>query len=311
VGSDRGKRLIASGEWIVFRTRLLRPAFLRYFVISNTFHERFMKTVSGVGGSLLRAKPGEVAKIPIPVPPLSEQERIVKLLDEADELRKLRAQADSRTAQLIPALFDEMFGDPVKNSVRCPFLPLGEIVDFGSGATPSKERPEFWNGKIPWVSPKDMKAGDLYDSEDHVSDLAFQSTKFRLYPRDTVLIVVRGMILAHTVPICVCRVRAVINQDMKALLPKKPIDPDFLRWSLISQHPHLLNRVSTAAHGTKKLDSDKLRALPIPIAPLPQQKEFAKRVNEIREFQAAQAASRQRTEDLFQSMLYKAFNGEI
>ena len=47
----------------------------------------------------------------MPVPPLAEQERIVKLLDEADELRKLRAQADRRTADLIPALFHEMFGD--------------------------------------------------------------------------------------------------------------------------------------------------------------------------------------------------------
>ena len=51
----------------------------------------------------------------IPVPPLAEQERIVKLLDEADELRKLRAQADRRTADLIPSLFHEMFGDPNAN----------------------------------------------------------------------------------------------------------------------------------------------------------------------------------------------------
>ena len=54
-------------------------------------------------------------KYQLPVPPLGEQERIVKLLDEADELRKLRAQADRRTADLIPALFHEMFGDPQTN----------------------------------------------------------------------------------------------------------------------------------------------------------------------------------------------------
>ena len=49
---------------------------------------------------------------PLPVPPLAEQERIVKLLDEADELRKLRTQADNRMIDLIPALFNEMFGKP-------------------------------------------------------------------------------------------------------------------------------------------------------------------------------------------------------
>jgi type I restriction enzyme S subunit len=64
--------------------------------------------------------------IPMPVPALTEQERIVKLLDEADVLRKLRAQADRRTANLIPALFHEMFGDP--EHTQLPVKPLVELV---------------------------------------------------------------------------------------------------------------------------------------------------------------------------------------
>ena len=67
-----------------------------------------------------------LGRFPIPVPPLAEQERIVKLLDEADELRKLRAQADRRTADLIPALFHEMFGDPEHNR-SWPVKPLAEL----------------------------------------------------------------------------------------------------------------------------------------------------------------------------------------
>jgi hypothetical protein len=52
---------------------------------------------------------------------------------------------------------------------RWPNRPLGEIVDFGSGSTPPKENQEFWEGETPWVSPKDMKAEQLSDAEDHVS----------------------------------------------------------------------------------------------------------------------------------------------
>jgi type I restriction enzyme S subunit len=63
---------------------------------------------------------GEVKDVAIPVPHLAEQERIVKLLDEADELRKLRAQADRRTADLIPALFHDMFGGPAINPFGWP-----------------------------------------------------------------------------------------------------------------------------------------------------------------------------------------------
>ena len=108
-----------------------------------------------------------------------------------------------------------------------------------------------------------MKAEEITDAEDHVSAAAFKNSNLQLFPKDTVLIVVRGMILAHTVPIRLCRVPVAINQDMKALLPRQPIDPVFLRWSLQTQHAHLLNQVSTASHGTKKLDTDRLRAVRI------------------------------------------------
>jgi type I restriction enzyme S subunit len=156
-----------------------------------------------------------------------------------------------------------------------------------------------------------MKAEEITDAEDHVSAAAFEKSNLQLIPKDTVLIVVRGMILAHTVPIRLCRVSVAINQDMKALLPKQPIEPEFLRWSLQAQHPHLLNQVSTAGHGTKKLDSDRLREVTIPIPPLALQKEFAARVSEIRALQAEHAASRCRLDNLFQSMLHRAFNGEL
>jgi type I restriction enzyme S subunit len=142
VGENRGKRLIASSEWIVFRNPQIHPHYLRFFLVGGPFHARFMQTVSGVGGSLLRAKASEVAKIQIPVPPLAEQQRIVKLLDEADGLRKLSTQADRRTADLIPALFHEMFGDPSTNPKAWPTRPAGELMkecEYGTSQKANEE----------------------------------------------------------------------------------------------------------------------------------------------------------------------------
>jgi type I restriction enzyme S subunit len=119
------------------------------------------------------------------------------------------------------------------------------------------------------------------------------------------------MILAHTVPIHICRVLVSINQDMKALLPKELLEPEFLHWSLQSQHSNLLNLVSTAGHGTKRLDSERLREVPILQPPLSLQKEFSKRVKEIRKLEADQAASHSRLDALFQSLLYRAFQGDL
>ncbi len=300
-----------STEFHVLRsTGSVLPRWVFAFIRQPAFRSAAEASFTGSAGQQ-RVPADFLITFPIPVPPLAEQERIVKLLDEADELRKLRAQADRRTADLIPALFHEMFGDSIQKTSRLPILPLGEVVDLGSGATPSKENPDFWNGRTPWVSPKDMKAEEITGAEDHVSAEAFEKSNLQLIPKDTVLIVVRGMILAHTVPIRLCRVPVAINQDMKALLPKQPIEPEFLRWALQAQHPYMLNQVSTAGHGTKKLDSDRLREVPIPVPPLSLQKEFAARVSDIRAMQAEQTASRRRLDDLFHSMLHRAFQGEL
>ena len=60
-------------------------------------------------------KISELERLAIPLPPLAEQERIVRILDAAEELRRLREQTDRRTADLVPALFHDMFGDPATN----------------------------------------------------------------------------------------------------------------------------------------------------------------------------------------------------
>ena len=81
------------------------------------------------------------------------------------------------------------------------YVALGNLGEWGSGGTPSKSNPRFWtDGTIPWVSPKDMKLSELADSEDHITSAALSQTSLKLLPPDTILFVVRGMILAHTFP---------------------------------------------------------------------------------------------------------------
>jgi type I restriction enzyme S subunit len=124
VDSSAEERSLASSEWLVFRHPDVLPNYLRYFFLSDIFHGQFMRTVAGVGGSLVRAKASGTMRIQIPVPPLAEQERIVRMLDEADAIRKLRAQADQRTADLIPALFHDMF-----DKVAYQEFTIGELLE--------------------------------------------------------------------------------------------------------------------------------------------------------------------------------------
>ena len=78
-------------------------------------------------------KTSDLAKLQVPVPPVAEQKRIVEFLENADELRKLREQADRRTADLIRALFYEMFGDIATNSKDMPSERLEKSIQLLGG----------------------------------------------------------------------------------------------------------------------------------------------------------------------------------
>lgn len=162
-----------------------------------------------------------------------------------------------------------------KTPVHWKRHPLGHLVRTMGGGTPSKERPEFWAGRIPWVSPKDMKRPVLSDSEDHVSPLALEKTAIQLVPAPAVLVVVRGMILDHSFPVAETTVSVTLNQDMKALLPRGMIAARFLAYSLRGLEAALLSLVEEAGHGTKKLRTDLWRKFELAVPPLDEQRAIA------------------------------------
>lgn len=149
--------------------------------------------------------------------------------------------------------------------------PLKYVVEIRGGMTPSKENPSYWQGEIPWVSPKDMKVEVISDSEDHISEEAMRATGVAFVPPPAVLMVIRGMILNHSVPVALTAASVTLNQDMKAMVPKQGLRADFLAWLLRSKRELLLSLVEESGHGTKALRSDLWRALPIEIPTLKKQ----------------------------------------
>lgn len=115
VSPTTSHRLIASGEWIVFRGERLLPGYLKHLLTSDGFHQQFMQTVSGVGGSLLRARPSEVAKIRVHVPSKFEQQRVATILDKVGSLCRKRQEAIRLADAFLRAVFIDMFGDPGSN----------------------------------------------------------------------------------------------------------------------------------------------------------------------------------------------------
>jgi type I restriction enzyme, S subunit len=153
-------------------------------------------------------------------------------------------------------------------------ISLGSVGTWLSGGTPSKARPELWSGPVPWVSPKDMKRSRLADAIDHVSEQAVDNGT-QLAPEKSLLMVVRGMILAHTFPVAMALRPMAFNQDVKVLVPHENFDSEFLLQWLQAKAPEVLRLVDVANHGTKRLPSERLFALDVPIPPLWEQRKIA------------------------------------
>jgi type I restriction enzyme S subunit len=146
---------------------------------------------------------------------------------------------------------------------------LGQVVMMQSGGTPSKQDESFWNGEIPWVSAKDLKTFFLNTSADTITGSG-AANGTRIAKRGWLLVLVRGMTLLKDVPVCYLTRDMAFNQDLKALVPKD-IDALYLGYYLVSRKTQLLSLVNVSGHGTGRLQTDLLEALPVQVPPREEQ----------------------------------------
>lgn len=191
-------------------------------------------------------------------------------------------------------------------------VPLDALGEWRGGGTPSKSRSDFWKGDIPWVSPKDMKVLNIADAQDHISDAAVAGSSVRIIPEGSVLMVVRGMILARSFPVAVTMKEVTINQDMKALLPVERDMTPFLLLALRALEPQVLAAIERSTHGTCKLETEVLHALVMPIPPLAEQRRIVAKVDQLMamvdQLEAQLAAARTKSTALLDAVIHELLN---
>lgn len=254
----------------------------------------------GQGSSQLgrwRFPTDEFMNFECPCPPIEEQRQIAAVLDHetaeidalvAEQHRLIALLKEKRQAIISRAVTKGLNPDaPMKDSSvdwlgRVPahwtIRPLKYLASFKSGGTPDKSRLEFWDGYVPWASAKDLKGDTLDDTEDHITDTALETGAAVLLQSPSLLVVVRGMILARTFPVVVANAPMAINQDLKAVVPKSGIRIEYLAWLFRGSEPAVLSNLDEAAHGTKALRMDRWGSMLLPVPPLGEQVEIAAHV---------------------------------
>jgi len=287
---DPSPNLVVSTGFAVLRPMQdLDGRFLSYALQASGFVEAVVANSKGV--SYPAINPSELICLPILFPhDKGTQGRIADYLDRktaqidvliAKKREMLEKLKEKRLALIARAITKGVDAHVPRRDSHVPWLgmipahwdiaPLGFLMTMAGGLTPSLANSAYWGGETPWVTPKDMKVPRVSDSLDHVSEEALAETSLTLYPAETVLVVVRGMILAHSFPVAITDVPVTVNQDMKALSCSEKLIPEYLFWYLTGFSKVLSGMTRESAHGTRKIESDTLKKLSFPVPPLPEQ----------------------------------------
>lgn len=292
----------------------LKPGFLSYYIQSPDG----LKSITGqmTGAAIKRIILRDIKLASIPIPPLTEQHRIVGILDEAfDGLARATANAEQnlRNAR---ALFESHLQSVFTSQGEgWREKRLDEVCTFSSGGTPSKNNRRYWNGEIPWISGRDMKSTQLSDSLLHISQSAVDESSTRMAPAGTLLVLVRGMGLAHGAQIAELMVSCAFNQDIRAIHPGPDLIPRYLLFALRDRINSSDNVLSSAAHGTLKIDSDELKKVMISVPSRGHQQRVVATIDSLsEETQRLESIYQQKLAalgELKKSLLHQAFSGEL
>jgi type I restriction enzyme S subunit len=195
--------------------QVLDPFFLNHY-LNAADTQRRLKSIATQAVSQSNISASRLRGFVVPVPPLTEQRKIATVLGVVHRALEQQEKLIALTAELRKALLHQLFAHGLNNEGKkqadigpipesWELVKLADVCTFQSGGTPSKQRADYWQGTIPWASPKDMKRPRLTDVSDHISQEALEVGS-KLAPTGSVFVVVRGMILAKDVPVALAEV---------------------------------------------------------------------------------------------------------
>lgn len=242
----------------------------------------------------------------IPVPSLSDQQRIVTYLDaEFAKIEALKANAEKQlqaAKDLFQAALKELL-TPKEGWVEKIIKDVGEVI---GGSTPNTNVPEFWNGNNCWISPAELKGSHyLYDSVKKITDLAIKKKNLKLLPVGTVILSSRapiGKVVINKVP-------TYCNQGFKCVVCKNDLYNEFLYWFFYGNTDYL-NSLGTGAT-FPEISKGTVENIPINYPPISEQQRIADRLDalsaNVKALQTNYTETITLCNDLKQALLKKVF----
>lgn len=261
----------------------------------------------GLGSTFQAINRDDLENVPIPSLPLSEQKQIAQRLARADRQRRMRRYALQVFDHFLPAIFLEMFGDPVKNEQH---LAIAALKSASQKITDGEHlNPEFVTKGLPIVMAEQVEdAGVNLSSCKFVSSQDFIKFVKKCEPKkNDILLVSRGATIGRTCvvntqkPFCLMGSVILIKPDDAV------VNPFFLAAQLKSNSFLAVLRTTSGASAQQAIYIADLKDKPIIVPPLPLQRKFAEIVHRHERMRSVQHEALRQADHLFESLLDQAF----
>jgi len=315
-----GKTAIAEadfdGSWGAFNavlrsTSAVVPRFLYYWLQSNGF--KAWRDRQAKGANIQNIRHSELANLAMPFPAKSEQSRIVELLDEADRLRHLRREADTKAARILPALFLKMFGDPATNPKGLPFKLLGDpaVCDINP-----RTRVELPDSDLVSFVP-------MADVDEHLGRITgCQSRPYGEVKKGFTPFQNRDVLFAKITP-CMQNGKAAIaagliggigfgSTEFHVLRAGSDVTPEYL-FALVRLQSFRNHAMSafTGSAGQQRVPTEFLRRFRLPIPTSNDVQKFSGVISHLLACQIEAEHAADKLETQFQLLLQRAFSGQL
>jgi type I restriction enzyme S subunit len=266
------------------------------------------------GGAQPNISSGKIEALKTMLAPLPEQRTIVAKIEELfssldsgiADLKKAQDQLKIYRKALLNKSFD---------SIK-EYIPLNDCGLWKGGGTPSLQVKEYWeNGNIPWVSSRDVKTKDIFDTERHITEIAIPNSSTKWIDKEAILFVVRSGILRRIFPIAIAKSNLCVNQDIQTLTLDERFYSEYIYWFLVGKESNIRHTCSKDGTTVESIDSAKLKSYKIPNCSLKEQhqivQEIESRLSVCDKVEESIVESLEKSKALRQSILKKAFEGKL
>lgn len=237
----------------------------------------------------------------VPVPSLSVQQQIVSELDKVSEIIEKKKQQVKELDNLAQSIFYDMFGDPVENEKGWEVKKYGEVFIIGAGGTPSKSKPEYWEGgDIPWIGSNMCQNQIIYQTDGkYITNEGLSHSSAKILEEGTVLVALVGATIGK---VGLLKTKTATNQNIAFVKvdENQGYNPYFVYYQLQS----LYGLFMSIGNGDFKMANQGfIKDLPIITPPFPLQRSFAQKIEVIEKQKELITASIKEAQTLFDARM--------